>query len=211
LNHYNQLVRKGLVSGEDMPGLIAQQRFGVILLDFDLEGEKSDYYVNFYLTPAMPMPSESTIAWRTMEMPSPERCWNTRSITSVPNRTHLTGRRLASEHDRQVRSMPEPTSNPQENYFIPEKSRAEQAIGALVFVLSAIYLWPYRHVTDLFQDEGIVLQGAQRILEGQVLYRDFFSFTPRIVLWAGAAFQIFRKLVPGWPECWFFTAACFHC
>ena len=74
LNHYNQLIRKGLVSGEDVPGLIAQQRFGLILLDFDLEKEQSDYYVNFYLTPAM----REAIGKRyrladTLEMPSPEK------------------------------------------------------------------------------------------------------------------------------------------
>jgi 4-amino-4-deoxy-L-arabinose transferase-like glycosyltransferase len=72
--------------------------------------------------------------------------------------------------------MPEMNPKPQQEYFIPEKSRAEQGMGVLVFALSVLYLWPFRAATDLFQDEGIVLQGAQRILEGQVLYRDFFSF-----------------------------------
>ena len=88
--------------------------------------------------------------------------------------------------------MPEMNSNPQGEYFIPENSRAEEGIGLLVFALSVLYLWPYRAVTDLFQDEGIVLQGAQRILEGQVLYRDFFSFyTPGSFYAMALLFKIF--------------------
>jgi 4-amino-4-deoxy-L-arabinose transferase-like glycosyltransferase len=88
--------------------------------------------------------------------------------------------------------MSEMNSNPREDYFIPENSRAEQGIGLLVFCLSVLYLWPYRAVTDLFQDEGIVLQGAQRILDGQVLYRDFFSFyTPGSFYAMALLFKIF--------------------
>ncbi len=88
--------------------------------------------------------------------------------------------------------MSETQSTPPPAYFIPEKSRAEQAIALLVFALSVLYLWPYRGVTDLFQDEGIVLQGAQRILEGQVLYRDFFSFyTPGSFYAMALVFKIF--------------------
>ena len=41
-------------------------------------------------------------------------------------------------------------------------------------------------------DEGIVLQGAQRILAGQVLYRDFFSFyTPGSYYALALVFRIF--------------------
>lgn len=88
--------------------------------------------------------------------------------------------------------MSETHSIPPQPYFIPEKSRAEQGIALLVFALSALYLWPFRAATDLFQDEGIVLQGAQRILEGQVLYRDFFSFyTPGSFYAMALVFKIF--------------------
>ena len=45
-----------------------------------------------------------------------------------------------------------------------------------LFVLSAAYLFLFRRYSMMDPDEGIVLQGAQRILGGQVLYRDFFSF-----------------------------------
>ncbi len=88
--------------------------------------------------------------------------------------------------------MSETPTIPPPPYFSPEKSRAEQGIALTVFALSVLYLWPYRVVTDLFQDEGIVLQGAQRILEGQVLYRDFFSFyTPGSFYAMALLFKIF--------------------
>lgn len=74
LYHYNKLIRKGLVSGEEMPRLIAQEHFQLILLDFDLEKEQSDYYVNLYLTPAIrdAIGKHYRLA-DTMEMPSPEK------------------------------------------------------------------------------------------------------------------------------------------
>ncbi|MBI4165529.1 MAG: glycosyltransferase family 39 protein [Acidobacteria bacterium] len=88
--------------------------------------------------------------------------------------------------------MTELPPNPRESYFIPENSRVEQGMALLVFAVSMIYLWPYRAVTDLFQDEGIVLEGAQRILDGQVLYRDFFSFyTPGSFYSMALLFKIF--------------------
>jgi 4-amino-4-deoxy-L-arabinose transferase-like glycosyltransferase len=45
-----------------------------------------------------------------------------------------------------------------------------------LFVFSVLYLLLFRRYTTMDPDEGIILQGAQRILGGQVLYRDFFSF-----------------------------------
>ena len=88
--------------------------------------------------------------------------------------------------------MTDPHQTELETLLIPGRSWKEWGIGLLVFALSVLYLWPFRAVTDLFWDEGIVLQGAQRILEGEVLYRDFFSFyTPGSFYWMALLFQIF--------------------
>ncbi len=59
---------------------------------------------------------------------------------------------------------------------LPEDAPADRAIVILIFVLSLGYLWVFRRYTTMEPDEGIILQGAQRILRGEVLYRDFFSF-----------------------------------
>ncbi len=61
----------------------------------------------------------------------------------------------------------------------PELDPTERAISAAIFAVTLAYLWLFRRYTFLEPDEGIILQGAQRILRGEVLYRDFFSyFTP---------------------------------
>lgn len=52
----------------------------------------------------------------------------------------------------------------------------DNAVTLFLFVAACGYLWLFRDFTTLNGDEGIVLQGAQRILSGKVLYRDFFSF-----------------------------------
>jgi hypothetical protein len=49
-------------------------------------------------------------------------------------------------------------------------------IPLAVFTASFLYLLLFRRYTSLEPDEGIILQGAQRIMHGQVLYRDFFSY-----------------------------------
>ena len=56
--------------------------------------------------------------------------------------------------------------------FRPELFRFERYIAVAVFLLSVAYLLLFRRFTTLEPDEGIVLQGAQRILHGEVLYRD---------------------------------------
>ena len=54
------------------------------------------------------------------------------------------------------------------------------------------YLWLFRRYTSMEPDEGIVLQGAQRILRGEVLYRDFFSFfTPGSYYFLALLFKVF--------------------
>jgi 4-amino-4-deoxy-L-arabinose transferase-like glycosyltransferase len=67
------------------------------------------------------------------------------------------------------------TGNSGSHNFRQDLSRDRQLAVAL-FLLSFGYLWIFRGYTSMEPDEGIVLQGAQRILRGEVLYRDFFSF-----------------------------------
>jgi hypothetical protein len=49
----------------------------------------------------------------------------------------------------------------------------------VVLVVSYFYLSYYRDVFyTLYADEGYIIYGAKRILEGQILYKDFFQFYP---------------------------------
>jgi hypothetical protein len=57
----------------------------------------------------------------------------------------------------------------------PEKPAKEPYLAAAVFLVSIVYLCPFRRSTTIETDEGIILQGAQRVMHRQVLYRDFFS------------------------------------
>jgi 4-amino-4-deoxy-L-arabinose transferase-like glycosyltransferase len=88
--------------------------------------------------------------------------------------------------------MTDTQHNESPTLFIPERSLREWGIALLLFLLSILYLWPLRDYTIAFIDEGIVIQGAQRILYGEVLYRDFFSFyTPGTYYWLAALFKVF--------------------
>lgn len=70
--------------------------------------------------------------------------------------------------------------------------RAERWAGLFLFLLSLAYLCLFRRFTTMEPDEGILLQGAQRILAGQVLYRDFFSFyTPGSYYELAFVFRVF--------------------
>jgi len=83
-----------------------------------------------------------------------------------------------------------------EGCFFPEGSSRERWIALLLFVGSCLYLRLFYDYTTLNGDEGIVLQGAQRILQGQVLYRDFFSFfTPGSYYWMALLFKIFGSSI----------------
>jgi hypothetical protein len=74
----------------------------------------------------------------------------------------------------------------------PEESDSELAIAGLFLALSFFYLCIFRRYCGVDPDEGIILQGAQRILAGQVLYRDFFSFfTPGSYYLFALIFRIF--------------------
>ena len=80
--------------------------------------------------------------------------------------------------------------------FIPEGSRTERAVALTVFVTACAYLSVFRRYTAMEPDEGIVLQGAQRILGGEVLYRDFFSFfTPGSYYFLALIFKIFGSSI----------------
>jgi 4-amino-4-deoxy-L-arabinose transferase-like glycosyltransferase len=74
----------------------------------------------------------------------------------------------------------------------PEGSRSERYLALVIFLLSFFYLCIFRRYSGVDPDEGIILQGAQRILEGQVLYRDFFSFfTPGSYYFVALLFRLF--------------------
>ena len=76
--------------------------------------------------------------------------------------------------------------------LFPEKIAAERWIAAGLFVLACLYLCAFRRFMLLDPDEGIVLQGAERILRGEVLYRDFFSFlTPGSYYLLALLFKLF--------------------
>jgi hypothetical protein len=71
-------------------------------------------------------------------------------------------------------------------------SHRDRLVPVLLFVVSFTYLAAFRHYSSLEPDEGIALQGAERILRGEVPYRDFFSFyTPGSFYLVAFLFRIF--------------------
>lgn len=71
-------------------------------------------------------------------------------------------------------------------------ARLEQAFPALIFLVSLAYLSLFRHFSTRDLDEGIILQAAERVLRGQIPYRDFFLFyTPGSVCIQAALFKLF--------------------
>jgi len=60
--------------------------------------------------------------------------------------------------------------------LLPEAIASERWIAAGIFALACFYLSDFRRYCAMDPDEGIILQGAARILHGEILYRDFFSF-----------------------------------
>jgi len=78
----------------------------------------------------------------------------------------------------------------------PEKSWRDWLVAALIFGISLLHFSCFYNYTLLNADEGIVLQGAQRILQGQVLYRDFFSLlTPGSYYWMAFFFKVFGSSI----------------
>ena len=90
-----------------------------------------------------------------------------------------------------VATRPEATAST-ETLFVPEASSRERWIAFLIFFLTCLFLFAFCDYTALNGDEGIVLQGAQRVADGQVLYRDFFSFyTPGSYYSTALLFKLF--------------------
>lgn len=81
-----------------------------------------------------------------------------------------------ASRERQSLSTADAASLPRANIFVPEVLLSERCIALAIFLLSLLYLCIFRRYSWVDPDEGIILQGAERILNGQVLYRDFFSF-----------------------------------
>jgi len=80
--------------------------------------------------------------------------------------------------------------------YLPEESPIERHLALTVFMASFVYLYLFRRYTAMDPDEGIILQGAERILHGQVLYRDFFSFfTPGSYYLLALLFRIFGSSI----------------
>src|SRR5579864_9521756 len=93
---------------------------------------------------------------------------------------------------RQVQEAERERSTESPTLFLPERHPAERWIAAAIFALTVLYLSLFRRYTSLDPDEGIILQGAQRILHGEVIYRDFFSFlTPGSYYWMALLFKTF--------------------
>lgn len=97
---------------------------------------------------------------------------------------------VGSGHEaKDITADQSPTHN---SLVFPEAMPVERWIAAGLFVASCAYLCAFVRYMPLDQDEGIVLQGAERILRGQVLYRDFFSFfTPGSYYLAALLFKSF--------------------
>ena len=103
--------------------------------------------------------------------------------------TTLAERRGSPDSDA---STPNENSIAVRSLCVPERSRTERYLALALFAFSFFYLCLFRHFTTMEPDEGVVLQGAQRILAGQVPYRDFFSFyTPGSYYAQALLFRIF--------------------
>ena len=71
-------------------------------------------------------------------------------------------------------------------------AQIDGAIAVLVLLGCLSYLSVFRRFSSMEPDEGIVLQGATRVLAGQIPYRDFFSFyTPGSFYLTAGLFWIF--------------------
>src|SRR5713226_6162015 len=111
----------------------------------------------------------------------------------MANESGLTRMQAAAAPDDQATPSPDSAGEaPDAGTYLPERSRPERYLALAIFLLSFLYLYVLRRYTWIDPDEGIILQGAQRILDGQVLYRDFFSFfTPGSYYLFALLFRVF--------------------
>ncbi len=80
----------------------------------------------------------------------------------------------------------------------PEKSRTELLLAMLVGAFGILAVLPCFRYTSLGNDESITLQGATRVLSGQLPYRDFFSFyTPGSYYLFALVFRLFGSTFEG--------------
>src|SRR3954467_8325555 len=78
-----------------------------------------------------------------------------------------------------------------QNRMRGQTSSPDVWISVCLLIGSAGYLFLFRNYTTLI-DEGIILQGAERLLRSQVLYRDFFSFSrPGSYFLTALSFKLF--------------------
>jgi len=78
----------------------------------------------------------------------------------------------------------------------PEKHPRDWLTAFLIFSFSLLHLSFFYSYTLMNGDEGIILQGAERILQGEVLYRDFFAFiTPGSYYWIAFFFKVFGSSI----------------
>jgi hypothetical protein len=90
-----------------------------------------------------------------------------------------------------IETAEQPVNLTQGVHHAPQ-SRFEQTIPWLIFVGCFAYLCAFLRYSTLEPDEGIVLRGAERILQGQLPYRDFFSFyTPGSFYLVASLFRLF--------------------
>jgi len=117
---------------------------------------------------------------------------------------------MQNDKNRQIQSLPDkqslmpliastgpPETNPAGNTafsysFLLEPTHLKGALPVLVFISCVSYLCVFLRYSTLEPDEGIVLQGAERILRGELPYRDFFSFyTPGSFYLVAGLFRVF--------------------
>ena len=72
-------------------------------------------------------------------------------------------------------------------------SRSQRAVRYALFALcSLIYLYPFMRVLMQGTDEGTLMYGAVRVMEGQVPFRDFFEVMgPGTFYWLALFFKVF--------------------
>jgi 4-amino-4-deoxy-L-arabinose transferase-like glycosyltransferase len=82
--------------------------------------------------------------------------------------------------------------------LVPQKSNNLflQSIGGIILIVFLFLLIFFGTKGIVYSDEGYILYGAQRILEGQIPYKDFhFAYTPVSLYATAGAFFLFGKSI----------------